>query len=194
MVSQPEYEQSDIFIINSDAEIVSSWKFETNFSSGIKLSDDLQHAAVSGYSWGDGLVDITKIYSIDGNNLFTFPFKFNKAKFFGDSFIGITNKTAALVNIETGELNYKIDSGEDKLFKGFIISKNSVELLETDKPYLESGKWIYNSLVLKSINDNTGSVVSERKTIVSSKFDDLNTIERNGKQQIIINEEIIFSN
>jgi hypothetical protein len=192
MVSQPEFEQSDIFIINSNAEIVNTWKFETNFSTGIKLSDDLNYAAVSGYTWGDDAIDVTKIYSIEGKTLYSFPFKFRQAKFFGSSFIGITNKTAALVNIENGDLNYKIDSGEDKLFKGFIISEGTVDLLETDKPYLDSGKWIYKSLMLKSINTD-GNIVSE-KLVINNPFDNLNIIERNGKQQILIDEEIISVN
>ena len=191
LVSQPEYEKSEVIVLDNNGEKLSNWHFEAKNASGIKISEDLSTIAVSGFNWFHNLVEVTNFYSANGNLKFSLPFKFNKAKFYKEGFAGITNKSICFVDLKMGKLIWKKEAAENKLFGGVSINENSIHLVETDKPVLDSGKWIYSRLILQAF-DKTGNKMDEA-LIYNTPFENINITGKNNSIKIFADNIVVYS-
>ncbi len=191
LVSQPEYEKSEVIILNNKGEKLNGWQFEAKNASGIKISEDLKTIAVSGFNWFHNLVEVTSFYSANGNLNFSLPFKFNKAKFNKESFAGITNKSICFVDLKQEKLIWKKDAAENILFGEVNVNETSVQLAETDKPILDNGKWVYSRLILKTF-DRNGTKVDEA-LIYKSEFENINITGEGSSIKILADNIVVYS-
>jgi hypothetical protein len=191
LVSQPEYEQSQVMLFNSDGIKLNSWQFEAKNASGIKISEDQSAIAVSGFNWFHNLVELTNFYTIEGKLNQSFPFKFNKAKFNQEEFVGITNKSACYIDLSSGLLVWSKEAAGERLFADVNISEDKINLIETERPLLESGKWIYSKLILKSL-DKSGNIIDEF-LIIENKFDELNVLSTGDSLKISADGKVVYS-
>ena len=191
LVSQPEYEKSEVIVLDNNGEKLNNWQFEAKNASGVKISEDLNIIAVSGFNWFHNLVEVTSFYSAGGNLSFSLPFKFTKAKFYDENFAGITNKSIHLVDLKKGKLIWKKDAAENKLFGDVNIGGNIFQLVETDKPILDKGKWVYSKLILK-IFDKTGNKVDEA-LIYNTPFENISITGKNNSIKIFADDIVVYS-
>jgi hypothetical protein len=191
-ISHPDNENSAIMVFDNAANKVSEWNIQYKNLTGIKAAENFELIAVAAFKWTDmGIQEKTDFFDIEGNKISSSANKFTKGKFTEDYFIGYTNKSAFLYNLQSKNIIWNYSANNDGLILDILMKSNLSYIIDAKALILKDGKWYYSNLNLKTIS-NTGNIVKD-EIVTSESYLNARFADDEDKITISLDERIIYA-
>jgi len=162
-LSQPDMKYTLVRLYTKKGQPISRWRVPEKLVSGLCYSDQNQLLAVAVYGWsGDRLNKFTLFFNEKGRKISQIPYGYKNGKFFrnGRLFIAYSNKICFVYNVKENKINFRYLVPKNAIITGAEYLNETVTIMHTPKPFLEKGKWYYQSPSFTRLNLK-GEVIKE---------------------------------
>lgn len=145
-VNNPRFENyTKVIVLNSKGNKITENNISPELTDAVKfIKKNL--FAVSGYGWSNNkLTETTKIFNSEIQNITEFNSRFTSSELKNNMFLGWTNKSVFLFNIEQNRVNFVKKYVNNELIAGAEFGKNLIVLRTTSDDAIASGKSIYQN-------------------------------------------------
>jgi hypothetical protein len=135
----------EIIVLNNYGNLINRFNIDSDYLSGILISQPNNLIAVSTYSWEyESLIEVIKFYSVDGKLNDSISGQFSSAKIVEDALIGFTNKSCFYTELSNlSDIVYSTaDNGE--ILLDMILHDYKIYLAASKHPVLSNGEWLFN--------------------------------------------------
>jgi hypothetical protein len=152
---QSEKTASLIQIYDKNGMMIENWNVAEKFINGLCYSNSSQIVAISVFKRQEQeLKKSTLFFERSGKQLAKVPYNFTNGQFAenGKLFIGNTNQESFAFDATKKQIKFKQQALENKMILLTKLANDKIFIIQSDKPYLEKNKWVYQNLVFQMFN------------------------------------------